>query len=341
MTGSLPFVYSDGIIPTVQAESTRFASSARDDGVDRSRYRRLHTGLIFDIKRFSIHDGPGIRTTVFFKGCPLSCQWCHNPESQATGVERIFRSNRCVRCGACLLACKAGAISLNGSSLQTDDAKCTLCGACAEACHTEAREMVGKRVAVPDLLHEIQQDVVFYDQSGGGVTVSGGEPLMQPRFLLSLLQACKAAEIHTALDTCGYASWETLDSIRKYVDLFLYDLKPMDDEQHRECTGVSNQLILRNLERLSEREHDIILRVPVIPGITDREDHIRRLAAFAGGLPRLLGIDLLPYHGIAAEKYSRLGKEYAMQGIEPPTQADLARIQRRLAEQGLHVRIGG
>lgn len=299
------------------------------------------TGLIFDIKRFSIHDGPGIRTTIFFKGCPLSCQWCHNPESQASGVERIFRSNRCVQCGACLVACKAGAISLNGRSLRTDEDKCTLCGACVEACYAEAREMVGRRTAVPELMREIQQDVVFYDQSGGGVTVSGGEPLMQPLFLLSLLQACKAAEIHTALDTCGFAPWQTVDTIRRYVDLFLYDLKPMNDEQHCEFTGVSNQVILRNLERLSEMGHAIILRVPVIPGVTDREDNIRRLTAFAGGLPKLLRIDLLPYHGIAAEKYSRLGKEYAAQGIEPPTQEDLARIQHRLAEQGLQVRTGG
>ena len=164
---------------------------------------------------------------------------------------------------------------------------------------------------------------------------------MQPRFLLSLLQACKAAEIHTALDTCGFAPWETIDTVRKHVDLFLYDLKPMNDEQHREFTGVSNRVILRNLERLSEMEHNIILRIPVIPGITDREDNIRRLAAFADGLPRLLGIDLLPYHGIAVEKYSRLGKEYATQGIEPPTEEDLERIQHQLAEHGLQVRTGG
>lgn len=299
------------------------------------------TGLIFDIKRFSIHDGPGIRTTVFFKGCPLSCQWCHNPESQAPHVERIFRSNRCVRCGACVVACTAGAISQNGQFYKTDEDLCRLCGACAEVCYAEAREMVGKRVAVPDLVREIQRDVVFYDQSGGGVTVSGGEPLMQPRFLLALLRACKEAEIHTALDTCGFAPWQTLDAIRRYVDLFLYDLKPMNEKQHRDLTGVSNEVILDNLQALSKLGHDIILRVPVIPDITAGDDNIRRLAAFVGELPHLRAIDLLPYHGIAAEKYARLGKDYGAQGVEPPTHEDMARIQHKLAEQGLHVRTGG
>lgn len=299
------------------------------------------TGLVFDIKRFSIHDGPGIRTTVFFKGCPLSCKWCHNPESQAAGVERILRSNRCVRCGACMVACTAGAISRNGQSFETDEGKCTLCGACAEACYAEAREMVGRQMSVPDLMHEIQRDVVFYEQSGGGVSISGGEPLMQPRFLLALLQACRAAEIHTALDTCGYAPWETIDAIRGYVDLFLYDLKPMNEQQHREFTGVSNKIILDNLQALSQAGHDIILRVPVIPNITDGKDNIRRLADFAGELAHLRGVDLLPYHGIAADKYERLGKEYPTRGIDPPTEEGLARIQQDLAAQGLLVRTGG
>jgi pyruvate formate lyase activating enzyme len=301
----------------------------------------LLTGLIFDIKRFSIHDGPGIRTTVFFKGCPLSCQWCHNPESQAADVERIFRSNRCVRCGACLVACAAGAISPNGQSFRIDEKKCTLCGACAEACYAEAREMVGRQMTVPDLMREIQRDVVFYDQSGGGLTISGGEPLMQPQFLVALLRAAKEAEIHTALDTCGFAPWKTLEATRGYIDLFLYDLKPMDDRRHRKATGVSNRVILDNVQRLSELGHDIILRVPLIPGLTDSEENLRRLAAFAGGLPHLVGVDLLPYHGTAADKYRRLGKEYAASGIEPPTEADLGRIQHRLTEQGLQVRTGG
>jgi pyruvate formate lyase activating enzyme len=256
-------------------------------------------------------------------------------------VERIFRPDRCVRCGACLVACTVGAIRQDAQSFEVDEDKCLLCGACAEACYAEAREMVGRQVAVPDLMQEIEQDIVFYDQSGGGVTISGGEPLMQPRFLLALLQACREAEIHTVLDTCGFAPWETLDAVRGYVDLFLYDMKPMDDEQHREFTGVSNQIILDNVQVLSQLGHDIVLRVPVIPGITDGDDNIQRLATFAAGLPRLQGIDLLPYHAIAADKYRRLGKEYAMIGIQPPTRETLARIQHILVAQGLQVRTGG
>jgi len=201
--------------------------------------------------------------------------------------------------------------------------------------------MVGRQMSVPDLMHEIQRDVVFYDQSGGGVSISGGEPLMQPRFLLGLLQACRAAEIHTALDTCGYAPWETIDAIRGYVDLFLYDLKPMNEQQHREFTGVSNKIILDNLQALSQAGHDIILRVPVIPNITDGKDNIRRLADFAGELAHLRGVDLLPYHGIAADKYERLGTEHPTRGIDPPTEEGLARIQQDLAAQGLIVRTGG
>jgi pyruvate formate lyase activating enzyme len=201
--------------------------------------------------------------------------------------------------------------------------------------------MVGRRISVPDLMREIERDTVFYDQSGGGVTISGGEPLMQPRFLQALLEACKRQEIHTALDTCGFTPWETLDGIRDYVDLFLYDLKPMDEEQHCRFTGVSNQVILGNLQALSRLGHDIILRVPVIPGMTTSDENIQQLAAFAAELPHLLHIDLLPYHNIAADKYERLGKEYATLGIDPPSQEDLDRIQCRLVEQGLQVRTGG
>ncbi len=298
-------------------------------------------GCIFDIKKYSIHDGPGIRTTVFFKGCSLACQWCHNPESQSTDLERIFHANRCIRCGACLEICAVGAISQNGQSLRTDSSKCILCGSCAETCHAEAREMVGRSVSVAEVMTVIQQDVIFYDESGGGVTISGGEPLMQPDFLLALLQASQKAQIHTVLDTCGYAPWDRLDTIRDHVDLFLYDLKLMDEELHRQFTGVSNQTILRNVQRLSQLGHDIILRVPVIPGITDGDDNIDRLAEFASGLPHLLGIELLPYHSIASDKYQRLGRDYALVAILPPSSEDLTRAAATLAGAGLRVTVGG
>lgn len=299
------------------------------------------TGIIFDVKKFSIHDGPGIRTTVFFKGCPLSCWWCHNPEGQSLGREMMFRENRCIQCGACLEVCDQGAISWNGGVVSTDREKCVLCGNCVEVCYAEAREIVGREMTVAQVMAEIERDIAFYDESGGGVTFSGGEPLLQWDFLSALLQACKEKEIHTALDTCGFAAWETLDSIRQYVDLFLYDLKLMDDARHRKFTGVSNELILSNLRQLSAHGHHIFLRMPIIPGINDDLDSVGQLGAFAAALPRLERVDILPYHHAGAEKYSRLSKVYGLPEARPPSQESVAEIARILEGFGLQVKIGG
>lgn len=303
----------------------------------------VHTvsGIVFDIKRFSIHDGPGIRTTVFFKGCPLSCRWCHNPESQASELELMVRSNRCIQCEACLAACEQGAISKGPDGISTDAEMCTLCGACVEACYAEARQIVGRDMTVAQVIAEIERDIAFYDESGGGVTFSGGEPLSQPDFLLSLLRACRGREIHTALDTCGFAAWETLDRVREYVDLFLYDLKLMDDARHRSYTGVSNGLILSNLQALSRRGHAVVLRVPIIPGINDDEQNIRQTGAFASALPRLRRVDLLPYHRAGTEKYGRLNKVYELPEIGPPSDERMAEMVHILSGFGLQLKTGG
>jgi pyruvate formate lyase activating enzyme len=299
------------------------------------------TGTVFDIKRFSIHDGPGIRTTVFFKGCPLRCQWCHNPESQAFRPELTVRESRCIRCGACLEACPRGAISWNGASTPVTGEKCERCGACVEACYADARELVGREMTVAELVPEIERDRAFYDESGGGVTISGGEPLAQPDFLLALLQACREREIHTALDTCGYAPWETLDRVRPFVDLFLYDLKLMDGARHREFTGAGNERILDNLHRLSALGYDIVLRVPVIPGINDDGENLRQIAAFAAGLPGRHPLDLLPYHRAAADKYMRMGRAYELHEVKPPAADEMLKIEQILRESDLHVEVGG
>jgi pyruvate formate lyase activating enzyme len=301
----------------------------------------LITGTVFDIKKFSIHDGPGIRTTVFFKGCPLRCWWCHNPESQAPGPELMIRAGRCIQCEACLSACTHGAISRGPDGVSTDAAKCVACGACAEVCYAEARQIVGREMTVAQVVAEIERDVPFYDESGGGVTFSGGEPLLQPGFLLALLQACQEREIHTALDTCGFAPWETLDRVREHVDLFLYDLKLMDDDGHLKFTGVSNELILRNLQALSRRGHDVVVRVPVIPGINDDEEHVRQIGTFVACLPRLHRVDLLPYHRAGADKYDRLHKSYRLPETHPPSDSRMAEILRVLEGFGLQVRTGG
>jgi pyruvate formate lyase activating enzyme len=301
----------------------------------------LIKGIVFDIQKFSIHDGPGIRTTVFFKGCPLSCWWCHNPESQALEPEVIFRAYRCIRCGACLSVCVQGAISWDGDAVSTDREKCTHCGACAQVCYSEAREAVGREMTVAQVMAEIERDVAFYDESNGGVTFSGGEPLWQAGFLLALLQACQAKEIHAALDTCGFAPWETLDAIREHVDLFLYDLKLMDGAKHRDFTGVSNELILKNLQALSQRGHDIVLRVPIIPGINDDDANIRQTGAFAAALPHLSRVDLLPYHHTGVDKYNRLDRAYGLPETRPPSSERLASIAQTLRGFGLQVKVGG
>jgi pyruvate formate lyase activating enzyme len=301
----------------------------------------LTRGIVFDIKRFSIHDGPGIRTTVFFKGCPLRCWWCHNPESQVHEPEMMFHGNRCVGCGACVDVCPQGAISLQGDVAATDAEKCVLCGTCAEVCYADAREIVGREMTAEDVAAEIERDVPFYDESGGGATISGGEPLLQVGFLRAVLRACKEREIHTALDTCGFAPWEALESVRGLVDLFLYDLKLMDDARHRAFTGASSEPILGNLRALAERGHAIALRVPLVPGINDDEENIRRIAVFAAALPRLQRVDVLPYHRAGTDKYSRMHRAYRLPEARPPSQEKIAQITEILHEFDLQARVGG
>jgi pyruvate formate lyase activating enzyme len=301
----------------------------------------LLKGMVFDVKKFSIHDGPGIRTTVFLKGCPLSCWWCHNPESQIMEPQFVFWDKRCIRCGACVEVCPQDAVCANADGVSTDVEKCVCCGACVDVCYAEAREVVGREMTVPQVMTQIEQDIPFYDQSGGGVTFSGGEPLLQWRFLLALLQACREREIHVALDTCGFSPWRAVDTVREYVDLFLYDLKLVDDARHRRFTGVSNELILGNLQALSQHGHDIVLRVPVIPGVNDDDDSVRGIGAFAAALPRLERLDLLPYHHVGVEKYKRLNRVYRLPEARPPSNGRMAELAQVLREFDLPVKIGG
>ena len=298
-------------------------------------------GVVFDIKRFAIHDGPGIRTTVFLKGCPLRCQWCHNPEGQARQPELVVRSSRCIGCGACLAACPNSAIAMDGNLAPTDRRLCTACGACVEVCYAEARELVGRELTVNEVVAEIERDRPFYDESGGGVTFSGGEPLLQAEFLLALLKACADRGIHSAVDTCGSCEWQQLDMIRKHTDLFLYDLKLMDDSRHRELTGVSNQAILENLRALSHAGHSIMLRVPVIPGANDDADNMGRIGAFAAALPALHRVDLLAYHDTAIDKYRRLNMGYPLGEVRPASAQRMDELAQAIRGFGLTVTIGG
>ncbi len=301
----------------------------------------MTTAVIFDIKRFAVHDGPGIRTTVFLKGCPLACPWCHNPEGQKFAPELFLRPARCIGCGKCLPACPQGALTLASGTIALDRGSCDACGTCADVCPTDALETVGRAVTVDELIATIMRDRPFYQESGGGVTFSGGEPLGQPEFLLDLLHACRDRGIHTTVDTSGYAPAETIAAIAELVDLFLYDLKLIDDDAHRRYTGVTNRPILDNLRLLSDIGATVIVRVPVIPGITDSEDNIDGIARFVAALPRPYPVDLLPYHRAGIDKYARLGMPYRLADTPIPSHARMEEIAEIFLRHKLTVMIGG
>lgn len=302
--------------------------------------KTIRKGIVFDVKKYAVDDGPGIRTTVFLKGCPLRCWWCHNPEGQNPKPELMYKRKRCIACGECVEICPKGAISQSAQFVSVNRELCNLCGKCTRVCPSDALVVVGKEVKVDEMLKEIEKDRIFYDESGGGVTLSGGEPLMQPDFLDALLEGCKKRSIHTALDTCGYASSETVDKIRDKVDLFLYDIKTMDDRVHRRYTGVSNKPIIRNLERLAENGSRILVRLPIIPGINDDEENVTKTADFALS-HEVKQICLLPYHRAGIEKYRSLDKTYRLKYVQSPSDKKLQLIKEKLITLGLDVRIGG
>lgn len=328
-------------------------------------------GVIFNIQKYSLHDGPGIRTTVFLKGCPLRCRWCHNPESQSSAPELIYWESRCVGCGACVKACPSAALALVEAAVETgttsslpffycyqminanpaergmvtrtgdeipapaaapssargsaathfisyDRTKCTSCGRCASACAAGAREIAGRTVTTAAVMADILRDRIFYDQSGGGVTFSGGEPLMQPAFLKGLLESCREEGLRTTVDTSGFASWEALEPLVPLVDLFLYDVKLMDDRKHVKYTGASNRIVLDNLKRLAAGHPGVLARIPLIPGVNDDDHNIGCTGEFLRrcGVTR---VSVLPYHSLGADKYRRLGRDYLLANLLPPT----------------------
>ena len=298
-------------------------------------------GTIFDIKKYAIHDGPGIRSTVFFKGCPLACRWCHNPEGITVASQRIYRQERCIGCGECIQICPHGVMRQTAEGLVSDSAKCDLCQTCAAFCPSEAVEFVGRKVTVGEVMREIEKDIAFYDESGGGITLSGGESLMQSEFLLQLLDACAELDLHRTVDTTGYANTDLLLEVSSKTDLFLYDLKLMDAARHRDFTGVSNELILNNLKLLAQNNARIQVRVPIIPGINNDAENIDRTAAFVSALPGVEQIAILPFHNSARGKYGRLGMECVSPDIECPSVEHLKNIAGRLEKSGLQIKIGG
>lgn len=298
--------------------------------------------LIFDIKRYAINDGPGIRLTIFFKGCPLSCRWCHNPESISPKQQKLFSSARCIGCGECAQACPQDAIRITSDGPVTDKQSCTLCGACAEVCPTAAIEMAGRYYEIEELLEIAERERPFFEQSGGGVTISGGEPLLHPEYLLALLTACGANKFHRVVDTSGCCAPETLLAVAGQTELFLYDLKTVDDTLHRRFTGVSNQLILDNLRLLNDSGAQIALRIPVIGGFNADPANAAAMAEFIAAMPgEKHMIHLLPYHAIASGKHQRLGSRYDAGELREPTPEELNRFRDDFARYGLKTILGG
>jgi pyruvate formate lyase activating enzyme len=298
---------------------------------------KSHSGIVFDIQHFSLHDGPGVRSTVFLKGCPLKCRWCSNPESQRHAPELLHFKNLCALCGLCVEECPRNALSIADGALRHDAAACDRCGLCVTVCPQDARQLSGRWMTVEEVTAEVRQNWRIFMQSGGGVTLSGGEALAQFDFSSALLSALHdEAGLHTCLDTTGYANWERLETILPAIDLILLDIKHMDDERHRQGTGIGNVAILENARRLGKRGFSVVVRVPLVCDYNDTGENLHALGTFmkeAG----LGGVEILPYHEFGVSKYAALGKTYTVHSRKAPKADRAAAILR---DYGLDVAVG-
>jgi len=302
------------------------------------------TAKIFNIQHYSVHDGPGIRTTVFFKGCPLKCQWCSNPESQASFSEIGLIKKLCNLCGRCVEACPADAIHIDKGKVKIQRERCQKCGhrECIAVCYPGALKLVGQDMSLAEVLNEVKKDRIFYSDSEGGVTLSGGEPLNQPDFTVTFLKRCREVGLHTCLDTSGLANPRVLKEAAKYTDLFLYDLKHMDPEAHRRWTGAANHPILENARLVAAEGIPMIIRVTTVPGINDSVEDVGHMAAFARDLGNVTRLDLLPYHRLGTGKYKMLGRRYSLSRLKPPDREAVEKLKDIIVNRfGLECTVGG
>lgn len=296
----------------------------------------LPTGLLMDVKRFAVHDGPGVRTTLFLKGCPLRCLWCHNPEGISPRPETAYYAHKCMNCGECARVCPSGAQRMDAGGRHVFEREmCVACGACEGACLGEAMKLFGRTVTVGEAEAIALEDRAFYDHSGGGVTVSGGEPLLQADFVRALFVRLKGQGVHTAADTCGNVPWTAFESVLPFTDLFLFDVKHIDSAAHRALTGAGNERILDNLRRLSDAGARIEIRMPLVPGANDGMDTLERIGALLGGL-NVETMRVLPYHALARSKYAALGKPDTMPDVPSPDDGAIARAVTALRAHGVN-----
>ena len=302
----------------------------------------MNTGLIFDIKKFAINDGPGIRLTVFFKGCNLQCKWCHNPESMSPKVQKMYNTKKCIGALSCIEICPNEALKMTSEGIVTNYNECNLCGKCAEVCPTKAFEMLGSAIPISELMKKIDNEAIFFDKSGGGVTFSGGEPLMHSNYLLTALKECGKRMYHRVVDTTAFSKLETVLEIAKHTELFLIDLKVMNSEKHKEYTGVGNEKILSNIVELAKTKSEIIFRIPLIKGVNTSKENIMQTALFINSLNgNRKVVNLLPYHNISENKHLKLGNSNSFTKFEVPSKIEIEEIILMFKKQGITATIGG
>jgi len=303
------------------------------------------SGRILRIEKLSSFDGDGLRTVIFLKGCPLSCQWCSTPESQRPGTDFGVDRNKCTGCFSCVDACPENALTWDMKTEQfiVDRSLCTDCRTCVTACPQGARQAWGYTADTDDVFREVEKDSLFYFHSGGGVTLSGGEPLMQPRFCAELLEKCLAHGINTAVETCGQVPWENMAAVLPFIDTLFFDVKHLDSSIHQQLTSAGNERILDNLARVDGTGHDLslVVRMPLVPGCNDTADNIRALGNLCSKLKHLQEIQLLPYHRLGIETYRRLSAPYALEHIQAPDEAFMTHCRTTLEQMGLQVKVGG